>query len=112
MYVLSYLLILLFCTIDHLLTSWELNTGFVRELNPLMADLMGLPVSTSLMLRLLWILTALLGLHYLSRFKPILIKKCLRFLVVVYGMVIIYHGIVIYRIIQNSSCVGLQGWLN
>ncbi len=31
-----YLLLVLFCTVDHLLTCWEINTGLVHELNPLL----------------------------------------------------------------------------
>lgn len=102
-----YLLLVLFCTVDHLLTCWEINTGLAHELNPLLIDLMSLPVSTSLPLRLAWILAALLVLGFLTRFRPVLIKKCLRALVVVYGLVIIYHGTVIYRILQTVLQVNL-----
>jgi hypothetical protein len=92
---------------DHLLTFWEINTGLAYELNPLLTGLMSLPVSTSLPLRLLWILTALLALSFLTRFKPVLIERCLKVLVVVYGMVIIYHGTVIYRIIHAVPYINL-----
>jgi len=106
---LSYLLVLLFCTIDHLFTCWELGTGLAHELNPLLIDLMSLPVSTSLPLRLLWILAALLALRFLSRFEPAFIEKCLGVLVVVYGLVIAYHGTVIYRIVHTVWYVNLSG---
>ena len=108
---LSYLLILLFCTMDHLFTCWEIGTGWAYELNPLLIGMMSLPVSVSLPLRLLWILAALLALRYLTRFKQVLIEKCLRALVVVYGMVIVYHGTVIYRIAHTLSGTNLPGWL-
>ena len=98
---LYYLLILLFCTIDHLLTCWELDTGWAHELNPLLAGTMSLPVSVSLPLRLLWTLMLLLALGFLTRFRPILIEKCLRILVMVYGLVIVYHGTVINRIVHT-----------
>lgn len=106
---LSYLLILLFCTMDHLFTCWELGTGLAHELNPLLIGLMSLPIGTSLPLRLLWILAALLTLRFLTRFEPVLIERCLGVLVVVYGLVIAYHGTVIYRIVHSVSYVELPG---
>ncbi|MDD4237032.1 MAG: DUF5658 family protein [Desulfotomaculaceae bacterium] len=107
---LSYLLILLFCTMDHLFTYWEIGTGWAQELNPLLIGLMSLPVSASLPLRLSWILAGLLALRFLTRVRPVLVEKCLRTLVVVYGLVILYHGTVIYRILHIISRINSTDW--
>jgi hypothetical protein len=102
-----YLIILMFCTIDHLLTCWEIGTGWAYEFNPLLEGIMQLPVSISLPLRLTWTLVMLLALVFFTRLRPIFVEKCLRILVMVYGLVIVYHGTVIYRIAHTALSVSL-----
>lgn len=99
---LPYMLILLFCTMDHLFTYWEIGTGRAYELNPLLSGIMDLPVNISLPLRLSWTLMMLFGLGFLARVRPVLIARCLFVLVVLYGLVVVYHGTIIYRITHTA----------
>lgn len=90
-----YVFILIFSIADHFLTYWELNQGIVQEANPLMANIVAMPVIISFSLRIPWILLMLFLLWNLSRLRQVYVKHSVMALVLVYGMVTIYHFIII-----------------
>ncbi|OPX88461.1 MAG: hypothetical protein A4E53_01890 [Pelotomaculum sp. PtaB.Bin104] len=91
-----YLAVLLFSTIDHFLTYWEIEQGIATEANPLLTGIMAMPANYSLLIRTSWIAALLLLLWCLSRFKPVLIRRSVLFIAAAYFLVIVYHFALIY----------------
>lgn len=91
-----YSLILIFAVIDHFLTYWELSLGIAEEANPILHGIMAMPIIISFPLRYMWISLMLFLLWKISRIRQELVKKALKFVALIYGMVIIYHCIIIF----------------
>ncbi|MDD3653291.1 MAG: DUF5658 family protein [Desulfotomaculaceae bacterium] len=88
---LPYITVLVFAIIDHFFTCWEIGQGIAKEANPLMVRIMTLPANLSLLIRILWIAALLLLLWYLSRYKPVLVRRSILLVVSVYSLVVVYH---------------------
>jgi len=92
-----FLTIILLSVTDHILTYWEINRGIAREANPIVAGIMNMPLQVSLPVRLSWVLLMLTLLWCSSKYKPLLVKRSVIFLTVIYSLIITYHLTVIVR---------------
>ncbi|MDD4169824.1 MAG: DUF5658 family protein [Desulfotomaculaceae bacterium] len=90
-----YLAVLLLALMDHFLTYWEIAQGIATEANPLLVGIMTMPVNCSLFIRITWIAALLLLLRDLSRFKPVLVRRAILSINVIYSLVIVYHAVLV-----------------
>ena len=87
----SYLFILICSIIDHLLTYTHLNRGG-REFNPVMDIVMAYPFWTSFSIKNGWTALMLICLYYLGKKSPLLVKRGLAGMVLIYGLLMVYHA--------------------
>lgn len=85
-----YVIILVSCVLDHLLTARNLAQGG-GEANPVMAVVMAQPFWASFLIKNGWTVLLLLFMYHLAKRKPLVTGWALRGIAVVYLGVIIYH---------------------
>ena len=101
----SYLLIMLFSTIDYLFTLYHMSHG-AQELNPIMQGIMAQPFWVSFIVKNGWTASFLIMLFELEmKYGSKLIRWGKMTLIAAYGLVIGYHLILIYISCQAFSIV-------